>query len=66
MALAPVDGVLPRIIGAIEHPIATHRVQAARALSRFDDPAARRFLDERAARETDPVVRRALAFGLPY
>jgi hypothetical protein len=65
-SLQPVDGLLAKLIGYLEHASPQHRANAALGLLRFEDAAARRFLEERAARETDPEVMRALTYGLPY
>jgi hypothetical protein len=59
-ALHAPPGLLAKLIGVLEHPDARHRAAAAAALRRLEDPRATPFLDDRAARERDPEVRRAL------
>jgi hypothetical protein len=60
-ALHPPAGLAGKLVGYLEHPDAQHRAAAARALRSIGDPRATPFLTDRAARETDPAVRAALA-----
>jgi putative methionine-R-sulfoxide reductase with GAF domain len=66
-ARAPIAGLLPRLLGYLEHGSAAHRAAAARALGRLGDEdrlRARPFLLDRFARETDDATRRAIDWAL--
>ena len=64
VALHPTPGLAAKLCGYLEHPSETHRAAAALALGRIADRRTRAFLEERLARETDRVVRRALERAL--
>ncbi len=64
VALHPTPGLAAKLCGYLEHPSETHRAAAALALGRIADRRTRAFLDDRLARETDRVVRRALERAL--
>jgi L-methionine (R)-S-oxide reductase len=66
-ARAPIAGLLPKLLGYLEHGSVDHRVAAARALGRLpseDRARARDFLLDRFARETDEAAKRALDWAL--
>ncbi len=66
-ARAPIAGLLPKLLGYLEHGSVAHRAAAARALGRFtegDRERARPFLLDRFVRETDPTARRAMDWAL--
>jgi hypothetical protein len=56
----PLPGVLPKLIGLLEHPDDVLREAAATALARIGDPRGKQFAAERLERETRPPVRAAL------
>jgi hypothetical protein len=60
VAAHPAAGLVAKLCGYLEHPAEAHRVGAAVALGRIRDARARPFLEDRLARETDAVARRAL------
>jgi HEAT repeat protein len=60
VAAHPAAGLVAKLCGYLEHPAEAHRVGAAVALGRIRDVRARPFLEDRLARETDAVARRAL------
>lgn len=62
----PSPGLVARLIGRLEHPSASEREIAARALGAARDTRATPFLEDRLSREVDPAVRAALqrALGL--
>jgi hypothetical protein len=64
-ALAPVPGLLAKLIGLLENGNAAHRAGAARALGRLPDrERAREFLADRFARESDEQAKRAMDWAL--
>jgi hypothetical protein len=64
-ALAPVPGLLAKLIGLLENGNGAHRVAAARAIGRLPDrDRAREFLADRFARESDEQAKRAMDWAL--
>jgi putative methionine-R-sulfoxide reductase with GAF domain len=64
-AMAPVPGLVAKLIGLLEHGSVAHRTAAARALGRLADrEQARPFLLDRFARENDESVKRALDWAM--
>lgn len=61
---APIAGVVARLVGYLEHPMAEHRAGAARGLGLSGDARARSFLEDRLAREGEESVRAAIARSL--
>jgi hypothetical protein len=64
-ALHPPPGLAAKLLGYLEHPDDAHRLAAATALGRMNDPRVRPFLLDRAAREPIPAVRAALQKAVP-
>jgi hypothetical protein len=60
VAAHPMPGLVAKLCGYLEHPAEAHRAGAAVALGRIGHGHARPFIEDRLARETDTVVRRAL------
>ena len=56
LALHPQPGLIARLIGKLEHPLASQRIVAARSLRNAGDVRALSFLTERLAREDEPSV----------
>jgi hypothetical protein len=66
-AQAPIPGLLPKLLGLIEHGSSAQRTAAARALGRLpseDRERARPFLLDRFARESDEGAKRAIDWAL--
>jgi hypothetical protein len=64
-ALAPVPGLLARLLGLLENGNVAHRTAAARALGRLvDREQARPFLLDRYSRESDEGAKRAMDWAL--
>ncbi len=59
-ALHPTPGLVCRLLGKLEHPLADERLTAARALGNALDPRTPSFLTERLSRESDDRVRAAI------
>jgi hypothetical protein len=59
-AMCPRPGLVPRLLGRMEHPLPKERLVAARALSNALDPRTLSFVEERISREDDDEVRAAL------
>lgn len=60
LALHPQPGLIARLIGRLEHPLAIQRIVSARSLRNAKDSRAVSFLQERLTREDDPKVTAAI------
>ena len=60
LALHPQPGLVARLIGRLEHPLAAQRLVAAQSLRNAADSRALSFLKERLSREDDPRVSSAI------
>jgi hypothetical protein len=66
-SLAPIPGLLAKLVGLLEHGNVAQRTAAARGLGRFpaeDRERARPFLLDRFSRETDETAKRAIDWAL--
>ena len=61
LALHPQPGLIARLIGRLEHPLAVQRIVSARSLRNARDARALSFLKERLSRENEPKVSAAIA-----
>lgn len=64
LALYPPSGLVARLLGRLEHPLAEQRLVAARSLANAGDERTRSFLVERKEREDDPQVIKAIERAL--
>ena len=61
LALHPQPGLIARLMGRLEHPLAAQRLVAARSLENAKDKRAVTFLQERLHREEDQTVHAAIS-----
>ena len=59
-AYYPIEGLVARLIGRLEHPNREDRLTAAISLLRAEDPKALAFIQSRLKRENDPEIRSVL------
>ena len=60
LAMHPQPGLIARLIGRLEHPLAAQRLVAARSLRNAKDERALSFLEERLSREDNGKVVEAI------